>query len=146
MTQTTYVERIVKGAAGQVANETNWDADTKKVETAAGIGFGLAVSRGTDDDGVTLGGAAFVGITVRDITLLSGNADKYKQYELAAVLTEGEIFASASENVTDGAQVFFNTTTGALGITGGGKTAITGAYWQTTTSSGAIGIVRLTKQ
>jgi hypothetical protein len=140
--QSTYSENISDGFAGQLANETNWDADTKVVETAAGIGYGLAVSRGSADDGVTLGGAAFLGVTVRDMTNLNVNADKIPQYSHVAVMRFGDIFLTASENVTDGAQIYFNTTTGAFGVTGGGKTAVVGAYWQKTTASGAIGIGR----
>jgi hypothetical protein len=140
--QSTYSENIAKGYEGQVANETNFDVDTKKVETAAGIDFGRAVSRGTDDKGCVLGGATFIGVTVRDITLQDSANDKYPQYHLAGVLRKGDIWLKPSEGVTDGAQVYYDTTTGRFGVSGGGKTAIVGAYWQTTADADTLAVAR----
>jgi hypothetical protein len=146
--QSTYDERMPEAYAGMIANMTNWDADTRICETAAGIGFGLAVGRGTGDKGAILGGAAaadFLGITIRDVTLVNATADKYAQYQNMAVLTEGDIWVTAGGDVTDGADVTFASTTGVLSSAGtsGTQFAIAGARWQKTALSGALSIVRL---
>lgn len=140
--QTSYQENIAKGYEGQVANETDFDIDTKKVETVAGIAFGRAVSRGTDDKGCVLGGADFIGVTVRDQTQPVQNDDKYTQYDLAGILRKGDIWLKPSEGVTDGAQVYYDTTTGRFGVSGGGKTAIVGAVWQTTADADTLAVAR----
>jgi hypothetical protein len=81
--QSTYGEDIGVGVEGALASMNNWDADTRIVETAAGIGFGKAVSRGSGERGVVLGGSQFAGISIRDIAQpasSSADPDEYQQY------------------------------------------------------------------
>jgi hypothetical protein len=139
--QSTYPVNIVAGLAGQPADMTNFVNDTKNCETVAGIGFGLAVSQGAADRGVTLGGAAFVGISVRDVTLTSVNADKYPRYASMSVMAKGDIWAVALNGAAIGAQVLFDAATGDLGKTAG--TAIAGSRWMTAASAGGLAIARL---
>jgi hypothetical protein len=146
--QSTYSERMPVAYAGMIANMTNWDADTRICETAAGIGFGLAVGKGTGDKGAVLGATLvtdFLGITIRDITLVNATADKYAQYQNMAVLTEGDLWVTVGGNVADGEDVTFNGTTGVLSSTaaGAGQFLITGARWQKTAINGALSVVRL---
>ena len=61
--QTTYIRYLFPAQNGMLASEHNFAADTRIVETAAGIGFGLAVSQGVNDDGCIIGGSAYVGVT-----------------------------------------------------------------------------------
>lgn len=149
--QTTYSERMPKAVAGMVATMNPWDADTKIVETVAGIGFGLAVGRGAGDKGAILGAGAaagFLGISVRDVTLEPGNADKYLRYQNMAVLKKGQIWVVAGGNVQDGQDVTFNSTTGVLSsiAADGSNFAIPGARWVDTVSSGELARVDLTGQ
>lgn len=146
--QNTYVENIRPAVAGQVANMTNWDGDTRNVETAAGIGFGLAVGQGTAAKGAVLGAAAaagFVGISIRDITLDPRDADKYQQNSNIAVLTEGDIWVLTGGAVAVGADVTFAAATGVLSSVAADASnfAIAGARWMTATSGAALAIVRL---
>jgi len=90
--QSTYGDTMEPAVAGMSANMTNWDADTRICETAAGIGFGLACAQGTGDKGAVLGGATatFVGVSVKDITLINAVGDEYQQYDNMGVANEGD--------------------------------------------------------
>lgn len=151
--QTTYNDRMPKAVAGMIANMESWNADTRIVETAAGIGFGLAVGRGSADKGAVIGGAsaaAFLGISIRDVTQEphATLTDKYPQYKNMAVLKRGVIWVTAAGDVQDGQDVSFNSTTGALSSAAGSGTqfAIPGARWLDTVSSGALARIELTGQ
>lgn len=146
--QSTYVENIAAAVAGMVANQTSWDAITRIVETAGGVGFGLACGQGTADDGARLGAAAatgFVGVSVRDVAVAAAAADKYRQRENMTCLTKGEIWVTTGGDVTAGADVTFNSTTGVLATIAADGTnfTIAGARWMTSASSGDLAIVRL---
>jgi hypothetical protein len=147
--QTTYTRYQPVGQPGMLADENNWTADTRTVETAAGIAFGVAVSQGTNDDGCIIGGSAFVGITRADQTLLRTDVvtdpvDTYLQYDNAGILTIGDIWVLCYASVTPATAVTFDATTGQLGKAG---TTITSGRWMTTAvgSAGApvLAVLRL---
>lgn len=136
--QSTYVRYLVPGQNGMLADEVNFAADTRIVETAAGIGFGLGVSQGVADDGCIIGGAAFVGITRADPTIARADLapaaqlgiDTYFKGDNAGVLTMGDIWVLAYASVSPAtASVTFSATTGQFGLAG---TAVTHARWMTT--------------
>lgn len=130
--QSTYIRYLLPAQNGMLASAVNWAADTKTVETAAGIGFGLAVSQGVADQGVIIGGAAFVGVTMHDITLPRSETltiDTYARYDNAAILTMGDLWVNCYASVTPATSVVFEAATGKLGIAG---TSITHARWMTT--------------
>lgn len=146
--QTTYSATMPKAVAGMIADMQNFKTDTRICETAAGIGFGLAVGRGTADNGAVIGGAAatdFLGISVRDVTLVNPDGDEYARYANMGVLTEGTIWVTVGGDVTDGADVTFASTTGILSsaATSGTQFAIAGARWLDTVASGGLARVRL---
>jgi len=143
--QSTYTRYEPVAQNGMLANETNWVADTRIVETAAGIGFGLAVSQGTGDKGCIIGGSNFVGITRADQTLpradlsIPGSSsttplDAYSQYDNAGILKEGDIWVNCYAAVTPVTAVTYETATGKLGIAG---TTITNGRWMTSASGSA---------
>lgn len=146
--QNSYSETIRPAAAGMVANLTNADADTRIVETAAGIGFGLAVGQGAGAKGAVLGAAAaarFVGISIRDVVLDPSDGDTYRQGAGMAVLTEGDIWVVAGGAVVPGDAVVFEAATGALSSLPADAThfAIAGARWMTGAAGGGLAVVRL---
>lgn len=146
--QSTYSENIRPAVAGMVANMTSWDADTRLVETAAGIPFGVAVGQGAAARGAVLGAAAaagFVGISMRDVTNDTIPADKYGLTDNMAVLTEGDIWVLTGGAVTVGADVTFDSVTGVLSsaAASGTQFVIAGARWQTPTGGAALAVVRL---
>lgn len=146
--QNSYSETQRRAIAGMVANMTNYDADTCIVETAAGIGFGLACGQGTADNGAVLGATAatdFRGISIRDVTLAPEDEDKYQEDANIALLTEGDIWVTTGGVVEAGDDVTFSSTTGVLSTVAasGSQFTITGARWMTSAGSGALAVVRL---
>ena len=161
MVQQTWTRAPVQGRPGLITDFQPCRTDSRAVETAAGIGFGLAVGRGSADDGCVLGqGAAatgtfdaqeFVGITGIDTTRYPvdlAHTDKYAQYDYAAVLTEGEIWVSPAAAVVDGGIVTFSRTTGRMSsiAAAADQPRIVGARWMTTASADGVAKVLLSGQ
>jgi hypothetical protein len=137
--QTTYRPQLAPGAEGLIVDETSSSVNTLQVETAAGIGFGRAVSQGTGDTGCILGGSAFLGITVRDVTLdrlpidplaAVGTllaVDTYAQRQNAAVMSRGHIWVKAGgggdTGVKAGDALFYDTTSGTFSNSASGSAA-----------------------
>ena len=137
--QSTYSRYMSAGAAGAPATMHGWDADTKQAE--GNIPFGYAVSKGDADDGVVAGGTLFVGVSVRDITLVHDTADRYEEGDNVGVLTRGDIWVLVEEAVDTQTAAKYDTSTGQLGKAAG--TAITGAYWVKGAGAGELAILRL---
>lgn len=136
-TQTSYLERQAKGFAGQVASMRAYDSITRSCETAAGLAFGIAVGRGSNDHGVVIGGALglFKGATIRDVTLMGSQSDKYVQYQNVAILTEGEIWVQVTGTPGPGDPVHYSATTGVFAASGGSGPLL-GARWMETSDNG----------
>lgn len=144
------------GYAGQLTHEAHLaDIDSKVNEGATAIDFGIAVARGTTSDNTCKVIAAdadkIIGITVRlpiRPADSSGNVN-YARYDSVPVLKAGWIFAVPFENVTRGDQVLSITAQGGKlgGVTGGaagaGRVVVPGAVWETTTTAGQVGKVRV---
>ncbi|HMG49875.1 MAG TPA: hypothetical protein VK597_04715 [Inquilinus sp.] len=146
--QNSYSETLRPGVAGLVANMTNADGDTRIVETAGGIPFGVAVGQGAAARGAVLGAAAaagFVGISIRDVTLDSSPADRYLLNDSIAVLTEGDIWVVVGGAVAAGQDVTFAAATGVLSsVAGDGANfAVAGARWMTAAGAGGLAVLRL---
>lgn len=142
--QSAYTRYILPAQNGMLASSTNWSADTKIVETPAGIGFGLAVSQGVGDRGIIIGGNAFLGITRADITLARSEAltlETYARYDNAGVLVMGDLWVIAGDAISPGEAVHYNATTGVLGSSGG--VTIVDARWMTSAALGGLAVVRL---
>lgn len=139
--QSTYGGNISPAVAGMWANMTNWDADTRIAE--GNIGFGLACGQGTADRGAVLGGALalFVGVSVKDITLVHDTADRYETNDNMAVGNEGDIWVQTSVAVTPADPVHYSSTTGIFAISGG-EGPIVGARWMESSAAG-LGLLRL---
>lgn len=147
--QTSYSLDQPLAYAGLVYAQAPKDILSLKVETAAGIGFGLAVSRGTDPDTqAVIGGAAFIGVTVRELNregAANTGAIEYAEKETAGVLRDGYIWATCPTGCVPGDSVNYNDTTGVLdsGAAGAGETDIAGATWETTAAAGQLAVVRI---
>lgn len=147
--QVTYPLTMAPAVAGMPATMTGWDADTRIVETVAGIGFGLAVTKGASGDrAIVVGGTAkFAGITYRDITQMPDltSLDIYPRYSNAGVMVKGDIWVSVKAAVVAGTPANWDNATGQLGAAAGaGATAVPGAVWMTSQSSvNGLAILRL---
>lgn len=120
--QTSYTETVAKAYAGMIANGETSNRITRTCETAAGIGFGLPVYRGTGDHGCvsTVGTlATFLGWTVATSALApSTDADEYQQYDNVIIFTSGAIYVAVKGAVTDGAPLTVGTGGGAADLVG----------------------------
>jgi len=123
--QRTYRPQIPPGVVGMIVDETQASVATFQCGTPAGIGFGLAVSQGSQDTQAVLGGATkFIGITVRDVTLdglpidplaaisPAAPVDTYQNLANMAVMTTGHIWVLAKAAVVAGDPLFYNATDG----------------------------------
>lgn len=150
--QTTYSDNLAKGYPGMVANGETSNRITRTCETAAGIGFGQPVYRGSGDHGcvLTVGTlATFLGwaIAQHGQALLAGqDADEYQQYDNVGILTLGAIYVNVKGAVTDGAAITVGTGGGAadlIGATAADATHIaTGWIADETVTDGLCRIVR----
>lgn len=151
--QSSYSENQGIGFPGQIASMHSYDSDSLIVENSNGIPFGCAVGQGTAYNQCRLGAAAagaFRGISIRDNTLPavaadSDYVDEYPRYQLAGVMTRGDIWVLPDGNVSPGNDVTYNATTGRLSsaAAGAGQFAITGARWLTAGSTSLVAKVRL---
>lgn len=120
--QTNYATGPAKAYAGMIANGEKSNRISRTCETAAGIGFGLPVYRGTGDHGcVSAVGtlATFLGWTVATSALgPSTDADEYQQYDNVTILTSGAIYVAVKGVVTDGAALTVGTGGGAADLVG----------------------------
>jgi hypothetical protein len=144
--QSTYSFNQPVADHGMPATMHGWDADTKLVETAAGIGFGLVVSAGTDKGKqIVVGGSAVVGVTLRDITVVAADATKYPRYANASVLTRGDIWLQVPAAVAVGDPVSYTPATGVISndTVDTAHLAVPRARWMRGAAQNGFAILRL---
>jgi hypothetical protein len=134
--QSSYRPQITPGVAGMIVNELSSSVSTRICNTAAGIGFGLAVSQDPAfDKAVALGGTAFFGVSVRDVTLdrLPLNplapdgtllpVDTYAPNQNMGVLSRGDIwvtcYGAGEAGVKAGDALYYDPTSGRFCSSGG---------------------------
>ena len=95
--QTSYSIKQPKAYAGLIYAQAPHDIVSRDVETVAGIGFGVAVSRGTNKERqIVAGGTEFLGITIRSLDkegAANTGAIQWNEKEAAGVLRDGYIWA-----------------------------------------------------
>lgn len=131
--QKTYRPTLAPGVPGMIADETNAATITRVCETSTGIPFGVAVSQGSGDNGCIIGGSAFLGVSVRDVTLaltpvdpLSDSAntlDSYGEYVNVGIMTTGHIWVTAEAPVSPNDALYFDATTGLFSNSASGASA-----------------------
>lgn len=142
------------GYAGEIADMNDPHTMTRINDQALAIDFGVAVARSAADDtckAPTADADKIIGISVRHAVRPadSSNNVTYAQRDAVPVLKNGNIYVLAYENSTRGDGVISVTAqNGKLGSTtggaaGAGRVAVPGAVWETTTTAGQIGIVRI---
>jgi hypothetical protein len=115
---TSYAAPEAGGKGALAYLETPHVTLSRVVETAAGIGFGLVVSRGTDKDKqIGVGGAVPFGITLRGHEYGNDGADEaYDLYDMAPVLRSGYVWVYLTDSGSAGSTLHYNTTTGVIGL------------------------------
>lgn len=146
--QTSYSINQGVALAGLIFALHPSEIDSFIVETAAGIGFGVAVGRGTDDRQCVIGTANFLGISVRSLEregVANTGAIEYSETEAAGVLRKGYIWAVCPTGCSPGDSVLYTTATGVLdsGTAAAGETQVDGATWESTAAAGGLAIIRL---
>lgn len=143
------------GYAGQIVDQNPSVVETKTNDQATAINFGVAVARSAADNTCKAPAAdadKIIGISVRHAIRpadSSNNSVIYAQKDAVPILREGYIYAVAYENVVRGDGVISVTAqSGKLsgttaGAAGAGRVAVPNALWETTTTAGDIGIVRV---
>lgn len=131
--QTSYAPQIRPGLPGMIVDQVDHSVQTWQCETAAGIPFGVAVSYGTGDSGVILGGSKFIGISVRDVTQVpqsidplvdtADTLDYYGYRKNVGVLSRGHIWVLAGSDVAGGDSLFYDTTSGGFSNSASGLAA-----------------------
>jgi len=147
--QLSYDIRQGKAYAGLIFAQAPHDIVSRAVETAGGIAFGVAVTRGTDADKqiVPAASADFLGITIRSLEKEGGTAGaiQWNAKETAGVMRSGYIWAVCPTGCVPGDAVNYADGTGVLdsGAAGAGSTSLNGATWETTAAAGELAVIRL---
>jgi len=142
------------GYAGEIVNMHPNTIESKTNESATALDFGVAVARGAADDTCKPQGAdgdKLIGISARHAIRPADASNNvvYNRYDSVPIVREGYVYVVAFENVTRDDQVLAITAqTGKLGgVTGGaagaGRIVLPNAKWETTTTAGSVGIVRI---
>lgn len=142
------------GYAGEIVDFNPAAIESKINDQATAIDFGVAVARSAADDtckAPTADGDKIIGISARHAIRPadSSNNVNYAQKDAVPILKEGYIYAVAYENATRGDGVISVTAqNGKLGSTtggaaGAGRVVVPNALWETTTTAGNIGVVRI---
>lgn len=142
--QTTYQATMAAGFPGMQANQEPAVITSKLVEDSS-LAFGIAVFKGARDQGVTATvGTVFEGITLKDSTVRpsSAYADRYAQYDAAAVMKKGVIFVTTSTSCVAGEPVFV-TAAGLFTDVASGDTALADVTFETSGSAGSVVKLRM---
>lgn len=148
------------GYAGQIADTNVTVIDSKINEAATAIDFGVAVARGAADDtckAPTADADKLFGISARHAIRPadSSNNVNYAQRDSVPVVRSGFVYAVAYENATRGdTAISVTAQNGKIGSTtggsaGAGRIALDGTsgkpkvVWETTTTAGQIGLLRV---
>lgn len=147
--QTSYTINQTKAYAGLISTQAPHDIVSRNIEGVAGIGFGVAVSRGTDKENqASIGGTDFLGITVRSLDkegAANTGAIQWNEKEAAPILRSGYLWAVCPSGCNPGDDVIYTTLTGVLdsGTVSSGETQLEGGQWDTVASAGELAVIRL---
>lgn len=142
--QTSYAKEQVVALNGQVAHDFGTaDIVSRVVEDAAGLGFGLTVSKGTTEDSIVAGNANVIGIVTRSAISFAAaetRVDIYAQKDSAPVLRKGYIFVTNTGTAVAQGDTAAFTAAGQLSATG---TTVAGITVERDTAQNAIALLRV---
>lgn len=148
--QTSYSENIGAARAGMVANMEPAVFISRTVETAAGIGFGVPVQKGTADNGCKIMGAGateVLGITVRERSTRAETPDVFAQYDSARLMRKGVLWVVVTDagGVADGDPVWIKLADGTFSNADAGTAGsvkLGGARWDSSAANGELAKIR----
>ena len=141
------------GYAVQIVDLNEASIVSRSNDQSAAIDFGDVVVRSTGDrtcKKIASASDKVLGIAVRHPVQVSNVAPggtpnvSYAQFDSVPILEIGRIYVTAGANVSAGNQVY-STASGVLTDVSSSNALIPGAFWDTTTTSGNIGIIRIAK-
>jgi hypothetical protein len=147
--QPSYTSNIGVAYVGMPANQEGPEAISRICEDVAGIGFGIALWQGVNDNGVTATPGAtsnkFRGVSIRNVSLEPTANDTYLQGGSIGCMIEDVIWVIAGANIAAGDPAYCNATTGAFtNSSAAGAIAIPrGAIFDSTAATGALVKLRL---
>lgn len=131
--QDTYTARQAIGFEGMKVSGETYNAITRLAEDAGGINFGKPVSRGVADAGclafTAANSAAFLGISVLDVSVRPSAGDKYPLGGNVTILTKGAIFVKVAGVVAPGNPVRYDTVAGRFTTAAASGTVIALPGW-----------------
>lgn len=141
--QTNYPSTQPAAVAGLQATMIPATIISRTVETAAGIGFGVAVEQGTADKGC----AIFDGGTVLGITVLDRGAtgeNEYAENESARVMTKGDVWVVCATGCSAGDAVWVRPSNADFQDSNANSAVqIANARWETSAGVGELAVIRL---
>jgi len=139
--QIDYQDRLDRGRAGHIHNTELCNLFSRGVEDAAGIGFGVPVTRGTNERSITAidSGDPVLGITCRDRSAVGTLANGFAQYEESQVSDFGYVDVAVTEAVNAGDPAFFSIADQAWGNAG----AIQYGIYDTSTTGAGTASIRI---
>ena len=138
--QDEYLNNIPVAYPGQVANMIPATFISRTVEDEAGIGLGLPVFQGDNDNGCSATGDAFLGITVRERSLRPESPNVFSQRESARLMTKGAIWVQVGSTVNAGDPA---TLTAEGDYSATGATAIANGQFDTSADADGFAVLRL---
>jgi hypothetical protein len=148
------------GYDGQIVDMNNAEIENLINDQAVAIQFGYAVARSAANNSCkapAADGDKIIGLAVRfpirpspGFGQTNANVVQFNQNDTLPVLRHGFMYKVAGENSVRGDGVISLTANnGKLGSTtggaaGAGRVAVPNAVWETTTTAGQVGIVRIT--
>ncbi|KAF0675080.1 structural cement protein Gp24 [Profundibacterium mesophilum] len=141
----SYNERLEAGYPGAIVNTEPKTLISRTVETATGIGFGVPVSQGANDNGVTTtaGNTDVLGVTVWDRTTDPETPDTFGQYRSARIMTKGVVWVRAGEAVAAGDPVCVTAADGTFKKTATGNLTVANARYDSSAAIGELVKLRL---
>jgi hypothetical protein len=148
--QTTYSALPRLGFPGMIADMMPQHIETRFVETAAGIAFGVVAVKGTAEKQIDVGptATAYVGVVCYDPTVATlaptATPDRAAQNDLVAVIFAGTVWVKVTVAVTLEAAAGYDPTNGNLVLAAtGGATAIPNGRYITAASANGIAKLQL---
>jgi len=149
--QTSYSSRQAVAYMGLVFAQFVSDIISRSIETAAGAGFGIVVSRGTNADAqAVIGGTTgILGVTIRSLDregAANTGAISYAEKETAGIMREGYIWVTCPSGCVPGDAVNFVEATGVLDSgapSGTGETGLDDCFWDSTAAAGELAVLRV---
>jgi hypothetical protein len=147
--QSSYNVTMRPGLAGMIADMQQRNVRSMVVEGASGLGFGVVAVKGTGDRQVkaATAGAAFVGITLADLTAAPGavasSPDQYQDKDVAAVMTQGTVWVVVGAAVAAGDPAYFVPATGVITNVATANTPIPNAVFMSSAANGALAILHM---